>query len=98
MFEDICSCSCGAIHIWINDVMYSMSHDTFIEKYGQGHDIERKFGNCNHCVNHWGIDLCACGSGEPVAECDGGCDVCGQPSQIIEEGQTHVCAKGGWGC
>lgn len=23
----------------------------------------------HHCVNHWGIDLCECGSGEPVDEC-----------------------------
>lgn len=24
---------------------------------------------CNHCVNHWGIDLCECGSGARVGEC-----------------------------
>lgn len=27
---------------------------------------------CNHCVNHWGIDLCECGSGARVGECECG--------------------------
>jgi hypothetical protein len=28
------------------------------------------FYNCNHCVNHWGLDLCKCGSGDPVGSCE----------------------------
>ena len=27
---------------------------------------------CDHCVNHWGIDVCECGSGEPVGKCECG--------------------------
>ena len=27
---------------------------------------------CNHCINHWGIDLCDCGSGEKPGECSCG--------------------------
>lgn len=27
---------------------------------------------CDHCVNHWGIDLCECGSGARVGECECG--------------------------
>lgn len=27
---------------------------------------------CNHCVNHWGIDLCECGSCARVGECECG--------------------------
>ena len=34
-------------------------------------NIEIEFG-CNHCVNHWGIDLCECGSGARVGECECG--------------------------
>jgi hypothetical protein len=27
---------------------------------------------CDHCVNHWGIDLCECESGARVGECECG--------------------------
>lgn len=27
---------------------------------------------CDHCVNHWGIDLCGCGSGQKVGKCECG--------------------------
>nr|DAO94210.1 MAG TPA: WCCH motif protein [Caudoviricetes sp.]DAY30712.1 MAG TPA: WCCH motif protein [Bacteriophage sp.] len=27
---------------------------------------------CDHCVNHWGIDLCDCGSEHKVGECECG--------------------------
>lgn len=48
---------------------------------------------CNHCVNHYGLDLCACGSGESPEEC--GCDdkVCGHPMQSLTEGYTSVTAE-----
>jgi hypothetical protein len=29
-----------------------------------------EYANCNYCVNHWGIDLCACGSGEHYTKCN----------------------------
>lgn len=36
---------------------------------------------CNHCVNHFGIDTCACGSGENFWECENGYPECGTPMQ-----------------
>lgn len=27
---------------------------------------------CDHCVNHWGIGLCGCGSGQKVGKCECG--------------------------
>lgn len=39
--------------------------------------------NCNYCVNHWGLDLCGCGSGEPFGKCDAGLPECAHPSQKI---------------
>ena len=41
--------------------------------------------SCNHCVNHWGLDLCACGNGEDPEECDGGFAECGLCSQYVRE-------------
>lgn len=38
---------------------------------------------CNHCGNGWGVDLCACGSGEKFWECEEGHDICGQPAQFM---------------
>ena len=39
--------------------------------------------HCNHCINHYGLDLCACGSGESPKDCDGGFSECGKPYQTI---------------
>lgn len=99
MFEHIAKCNCGAITITINGIGYSMSEETFIEKYGnEGNDFlqneMQNFSNCNYCVNHWGIDLCACGSGELIKECKEGLDVCNTPMQDIEQGQVNI--NGGW--
>lgn len=43
---------------------------------------------CDHCVNHYGIDVCGCGSGQPVGKCKNNYEHCRakQPSQNIEEG------------
>lgn len=47
---------------------------------------------CDHCVNHYGLDLCACGSGEPYEKCDAGLEECGQPMQTIGQDMK----LGGW--
>ena len=36
---------------------------------------------CNHCVNHYGLDLCACGSGETPENCKEGYSECGNPME-----------------
>lgn len=46
--------------------------------------------SCNHCVNNYGIDLCACGSGEEPDKCENGFDICGQPMQSLKLGYTAV--------
>lgn len=68
-------CQCGAITLYFeNGASNSMYQDTFdslgidltgVEKYTDTY-------YCDHCVNHWGIDLCECGSGMRVGECDCG--------------------------
>ena len=91
-------CACGAVTVEIGGQMFSMSEATFRDTYGHApaSDMPTMY-NCNHCVNHWGTDLCACGSGESPADCDGGYSECGALMQYISEGQTHVCAASGWG-
>jgi hypothetical protein len=29
------------------------------------------WGSCNYCVNHWGTDICQCGSGKKYQKCHG---------------------------
>lgn len=68
-------CECGAITInFDNGASNSMYKKT---AKAIGIDL-RKYKRltttycCDHCVNHWGIDLCECGSGEEVGKCSCG--------------------------
>lgn len=46
--------------------------------------VPRKtFFNCDYCVNHWGTDICACGSGEKYQVCVNDFDECGRPMQEL---------------
>ena len=89
--EYIAQCQCGAYTITIDGEEYSMSEETFKEKFvHEKVELENVqtnlYVNCNHCVNHWGIDLCACGSGETPEECTENIEgFCGKPMQILGE-------------
>jgi hypothetical protein len=72
-------CDCGAITVSNaveeeHEFSNSMTQETFNELFKDNteFDIEwlQETYNCNHCVNHWGLDLCKCGSGDPVGECE----------------------------
>ena len=87
-------CVCGAITFEREqDVSWSVSLENvssfFPELPGAFFEILHSFvgeySNCNHCVNHWGLDLCACGSGEDPEECDDGFAECGLCSQYVRE-------------
>lgn len=102
----IALCNCGAVTITIDGKDdYSMSKEMFEEKFNTldetlkelpDQEEIQEFCNCNYCVNGWGLDLCACGSGEKMSECEEGHDCCGQPSQDLEIGQTSFKAPGSW--
>jgi hypothetical protein len=69
----VTKCQCGAITVDGDDFSNSMTEETFEKEFP---DLGVPNGDpgyyqCNHCVNHYGIDLCNCGSGEPVGECNG---------------------------
>ena len=87
------ACNCGAVTVTVDGVDYSMKRKLFREKF-PGVRCEGSYGSCNHCVNGWGLDLCACGSGKAPDKCREGTSQCGGPSQSIEEGRQ--CVEGGW--
>lgn len=92
----VTQCECGAINVCSDDFSNSMSEETFNKEFPELTDKieENTFYNCDHCVNHWGIDLCGCGSGEPVGECDGNFEECKNniPAQMKMEQKPFI----GW--
>ena len=89
-------CSCGAVSVTIEGKQYSMRPSTYQKIFQQSPPKRIQWCNCDHCVNHWGVDLCACGSGESFNKCHEGFEgFCGNPMQVIGS-HTHVCAGDAW--
>ena len=95
------TCTCGAITIYGEGDSYSCSRNN-LEKFFPHLDLSEieKFPQsymCDYCVNHYGLDLCGCGSGEPVGECTNDFDQCVNhtPMQIVDK-YTHVRASNSW--
>lgn len=90
-------CTCGAITVTINGIDYSMPRISFNKRFNaRGRHVMNVTQGCNYCINHWGINLCACGSGDMFWTCREGLSECGKPMQSLEEGYNHVAAKDGW--
>lgn len=92
-------CQCGAITVETGSGdNYSMLRNDFL-KLCPGRPVPKQtMSTCNYCVNHWGIGLCGCGSGEPYGKCDNELPECNRPAQDIEMGLTHCTTDGGgWG-
>lgn len=94
-------CNCGAITVFTEDSSYSV-HSKNFKKFFPDVDLRTlKSGRlnvsccCNHCVNHWGLDLCGCGSGEYFGECDNNELECKQPMQKLDE-YEFICGRGGF--
>jgi hypothetical protein len=95
--EIICKCEgCGAITVDIGGNQYSMTPETYRKKFDvvRVPRIKQRVGSCDWCVNHYGLELCACGSGKRYKKCREGYSVCGKPMQDIETGRTKT--RGGW--
>ncbi len=101
-YDDVQVCACGAVTVFIDETPYSMKRADFKARFGRLPRIGNParlpdMGSCNYCVNHWGIDLCACGSGEHYQKCrEGHKGYCGRPMQSIEEGYRNVPAGDAW--
>ena len=89
-------CSCGAITLYAADGATYCCKRRNLKRFVNIdlRKVERLHSTvcCDHCVNHYGLDICACGSGEPTHKCKGGYDVCGKPMQVLGE-YTSVCAS-----
>lgn len=98
--------SCNAYTVTINEESYSVHKDNFFKFFPEVDEkifkksIEKVIFNnyscCNWCANHWGLDICACGSGEPFETCEEYDKmVCGKPMQEIDK-YTHVRGANSW--
>lgn len=83
-------CSCGAVTVTVldcdgNEQTMSMAYEIYIVNFSKIPLEDTKFYNCDHCINHYGVDLCGCGSGQLVGECDNDCHECknNMPSQQL---------------
>jgi hypothetical protein len=65
-------CVCGAVTIDVNGIDISMPYSEFKETYPDVKLEKGKYCNCNYCVNHWGTNLCKCGSGKKKGKCNCG--------------------------
>ena len=45
---------------------------------------------CDHCINHYGLDICSCGSGKAVGKCS-----CGSTESYQTFGNSCY-GVGGW--
>lgn len=92
-------CSCGAITVHTDNGVYECKQKN-LREFFPGIDlrkIERMQSSysCNHCVNHYGLDLCGCGSGEDFGKCHNDLDECRIPMQKLGEYQV-VRGKNAW--
>ena len=95
----IVNCQCGSITVYTDDGReYCCKKENFKQFFP---NIDRRTTKpktldytmcfCNHCVNHWGLDICSCGSGENVGECE-----CGSKTPYQTIGQDNYKHKSAW--
>lgn len=92
-------CSCGAVTVEVDGSTYSVKRSR-LKEFFPDLDLRkcRKYSDvfcCDHCVNHYGLDLCGCGSGEPFGKCESGLPECGFPMQKVGE-YSFVQSSDGW--
>lgn len=90
-------CQCGAVTVITDEGDYSCKARN-LRKFFPNIDLRKleQFPEtfaCNHCVNHYGLDLCGCGSGKPFGKCDNGFEACAVPMQVAG---AYMRVPGGW--
>ena len=90
--EDYQKCQCGAVTLFFEEGGSNSVRLENLEKITgiSPEDLEVRFVKlpqsycCNHCINHYGLDICACGSGQDPKQCDSGIEnVCGVPYETL---------------
>lgn len=105
--KEICKCSCGALTVDMHDgKSYHMKPATFRSYFGVDRvptavNAKSPYGCCDYCVNHYGVELCACGSGKSVKLCKEnimhkGKKICGHPFEKIGEWSRYATEIAGY--
>ena len=86
---DYSKCHCGAVTLYFDNNQNNSIAEENLKKYGiiipeNAFRLNDTY-SCNHCVNHYGLDLCACGSGESPEECKAGFQECGNSFETLGE-------------
>lgn len=97
VFDSYAKCTCGAITLYMEDGTSYSCEQKKLREFFPSVDLRRikrlqPTFCCDHCVNHYGLDLCGCGSGEPFGECQNGLEACKIPMQKRGE-YTRVIAE-----
>lgn len=82
-------CECGAITIVREDAQTYSCMEKNRKKFFPDLDLRKLKRHqttvaCDHCGNHYGLDLCGCGSGMPFGACDAGLNECSVPMQTLD--------------
>lgn len=95
-FTDYSVCVCGATTIFDErGASYSTKNTALLPaRYKNLRRLQDSYC-CDYCVNHYGLELCGCGSGELFGECENGLPECAMPMQVLE-GYDHVVGKASW--
>lgn len=93
-------CICGAITLHTEDSSSYSCEQKNLKKFLPDIDLRRikrlqESYCCDHCANHYGMDLCGCGSGEPFGKCNNGLEECSRPMQMFGK-YTHIRGKDSW--
>jgi hypothetical protein len=66
------SCRCGAVTLNFENGETNSIQKKNLSKFNlslKGVKKINTFSSCNHCVNHYGLDICECGSGLTPEKC-----------------------------
>lgn len=83
--ESYSICKCGAVTINFANGATNCVKQENLDRFGidlTGVEMLSETFCCDHCVNHWGLDICECGSGEDFETCECGC---GRPHDVLGE-------------
>lgn len=87
--DSFSKCDCGAVTLYFTNGQNNSILKSNLKKFGivipQSCEQLQDTYSCNHCVNHYGLDLCACGSGESPEECKAGFQECGNSYETLGE-------------
>ena len=88
-------CDCGAITLYFADDTVNSVKQRNLKKFGIDLRKIKRINKanmfaCDHCINHFGLDVCSCGSGKAVGKCS-----CGSTKSYQTFGNSCY-GVGGW--